>query len=511
VEVRALDPFGNTDTTFVDNIALAISDANASGGALSGTTSQAAVRGLATFNNLSINLAQTNHTLQATSTVTPATSTAFDITTSTSNHLVFVSQPVTTSADQVIPTFTVEARDAANTLLTGFGGTVTITITGGTGTNGASLSGTTAVVASAGVATFSGLGIDKKGVGYTLSVTTPGLAGATSNSFNITAGTPSQVSFNQQPATNTSAGATIAPAITVDLEDAHGNRVTGVAANVTLSFSVNAGGGTLSGNVTRAVATGTGIATFDDLSIDASGTGYRLLASSGGLTSDVSQAFTITAGTADHLVFTVSPSDAVAGVNIAPPVRVTAYDALGNVASFGGTVTVTLTPGTGTLGAVLSGGAPQTAVPISGVATFGTLNVDKVGTGYTLSATATGVTGATSGTFAISPAAADHLIFSVQPSNTAANASITPAVGVTAVDFFGNTATSYGGTITVAMGTNAGGAGSVLSGTKVLTATNGVASFNNLSINNTGNGYTLTAVGTSPSLALIGSNAFNIF
>ena len=91
-----------------------------------------------------------------------------------------------------------------------------------------------------------------------------------------------------------------------------------------------------------------------------------------------------------------------------------------------------------------------------------------------------------------------------------ANATITPAVVVTAVDQFGNTATGYAGTITVAMGTNAGGAGSVLSGTKVHAAVAGVATFNDLSINNTGTGYTLTAVGTSPALALIGSAAFNI-
>jgi hypothetical protein len=102
------------------------------------------------------------------------------------------------------------------------------------------------------------------------------------------------------------------------------------------------------------------------------------------------------------------------------------------------------------------------------------------------------------------------LIFSVQPSNTAANTAIAPPVVVTAVDAFNNVATGYVGTITVAMGTNAGGAGTVLSGTKVHAAVAGVATFNDLSINNVGTGYTLTAVGTSPALPLIGSSAFNI-
>ena len=508
VEVTAVDALGNVVTSFTNNVALAISDGNASTGVLSGTTTKAAVAGVATFNDLSINNPQTGHTLGATSTITGATSATFDITVSAANHLVYGSQPTSTTAGATIPAFTIEARDGGGALLSGFSGNVTVTITGGTGTSGATLSGTTTVAAASGIATFSNLSINKKGSGYRLSATVSGFAGATSNSFTISAGAPAKIAFIQDPS-NASAGGTITPAVTVDLEDAQGNRVTGVAATVTLSFSVNAGGGTLSGTASQAVNTGTGLATFNDLSIDAAGSGYRLLASSGILTSDVSQAFTITAGAADHLVFTVSPSDAVAGVGIAPAVRVTAFDALGNIATgFTDNVTVAITSGTGTLGATLSGTTTQAAA--GGIATFSGLSVNKVGTGYTLSATST-VTGTTSGSFAISPAAADHLIFSVQPSNTAANGAITPPVEVTAVDLFGNTATSYNGTITVAMGTNAGGVGSVLSGTKVKGAVSGVASFNDLNINNTGTGYTLTAVGTGPSLALIGSNAFNIF
>lgn len=510
IEVTALDAFGNV-ASYTGNVTIAINN-NPGGGTLSGTATKAAAAGVATFDNLSINNAGVGYTLDATASPTLATSSTvtsngFDITVSTSNHLVFGSQPTSTAADQAIPTFTVEARDASNSLLTGFTGNVTVSITAGTGTNGATIySGTTTQAAVGGIATFSGLKIDKKGVNYRLSVTAAGLAGATSNQFTITAGTAAQVAFNQDP-TNANAGAAISPAVTVDVEDALGNRVTTFVGNVTIAIAVNQGGGTLSGTTTQPAVSG--VATFNDLSIDAAGDGYRLGATSGALTGDVSQAFKITGGAADHLVFTVSPSDAVAGVGISPDVRVTAFDALGNVATgFTGNVTVAITSGTGTLGATLSG--VTTVAAVSGVATFTGLSVDKVGSGYTLSATST-VTGATSGTFAISPAAANNLIFSVQPSNTAANASITPAVVVTAVDQFGNTATSYVGTITVAMGTNAGGAGSVLSGTKVHAAVGGVATFTDLNINNTGVGYTLTAVGTSPSLALIGSSAFNIF
>ncbi|HEY3321733.1 MAG TPA: hypothetical protein VGP72_14780 [Planctomycetota bacterium] len=88
------------------------------------------------------------------------------------------------------------------------------------------------------------------------------------------------------------------------------------------------------------------------------------------------------------------------------------------------------------------------------------------------------------------------LAITVQPTNTAAGATIFPAVRVAIQDTIGNTVTTATNAITIAIGTNAGGG--TLSGTKTLTATNGVAIFNNLSINASGNGYTL--VSTSPSL-----------
>jgi hypothetical protein len=177
--------------------------------------------------------------------------------------------------------------------------------------------------------------------------------------------------------------------------------------------------------------------------------------------------------------------------------------------SFGDDITLAITSGTGTLGAVLSGITTVTAG--SGVAIFSGLSIDKAGTGYTLSATTTtlGVTGTTSATFTITPATANHLVFTVQPSNTAANASITPAVEVSVRDAFENTVTTFVGNVTVAIGTDAGGGGTVLSGTKIKAVSNGVATFNDLSLNKTGTGFTLTA--QSGAFPLPVSAAFNIF
>src|SRR5204863_4878941 len=110
---------------------------------------------------------------------------------------------------------------------------------------------------------------------------------------------------------------------------------------------------------------------------------------------------------------------------ITPAVQVAARDALGNTATaFRGNVTVAIA--TNPAGGTLMGTA--TVAAVSGVATFSTLSIDRTGTGYTLAATAAGVTPATSAGFKIAPGAASQLVFTVQPTNQTAGAGITPAV-----------------------------------------------------------------------------------
>src|SRR5207302_177158 len=165
-------------------------------------------------------------------------------------------------------------------------------------------------------------------------------------------------------------------------------------------------------------------------------------------------------GTATQLVFTVQPTNTAAGASITPALQVTAEDALGNTdPAFTGNVTVALgaNPGSGTLSGT------TTVAAVAGVATFPGLSINKVGTGYTLTASATGATGTTSAAFTIAPGAASQLVFSVQPSATTAGAAITPAVQLTAEDAQGNTVTQFTGNVTVALGTNLGGG--TLSGT----------------------------------------------
>ena len=496
VKVSALDAGGNVATGFVGNVTVAIGT-NPSAGTLSGTKTQPAVAGVATFADLSIDKLGTGYTLTAAATgLTSATSAPFNIVAGTATQLAFTTQPVTTAAGATIPTVRVTALDGQGNPVTTYTGSVTMAI--GNDAGNGTLSGTTVVTAVSGVATFTTLSINKAGSGYTLKASATGLTTGFSAPFDILPGAATQLVFTAQPLTTT-ATTTFAP-VTAIAQDNQGNTVTNFTGNVTVAIAVNPGGGTLAG--TKTVAAVGGSATFSTLSIDKVGTGYRLAVTSGSLIPDTSQAFSITAGTAKSLVFTVPPSTTGAGATITPAVKVSALDAGGNVATgFVGNVTVAI--GTNPSAGTLSGTKTQPAV--AGVATFADLSIDKLGTGYTLTAAATGLTSATSAPFNIVVGTATQLAFTTQPTNTTAGATMA-TVRVTARDALGNTATGYTGNVTVAIGTNPGGG--TLSGTKTVTAVAGVATFTTLSIDKSGTGYTLTAAASGLTGAT--SATFNI-
>jgi len=102
--------------------------------------------------------------------------------------------------------------------------------------------------------------------------------------------------------------------------------------------------------------------------------------------------------------------------------------------------------------------------------------------------------------------APSKLAFLQQPGNTIFNQTISPAVTVEIQDSLGNRVLTATNSVTIAIGTNP--AGGTLTGGGAVNAVAGVATFSNLSINNAGNGYTLTA--SSTGLTGATSNAFNI-
>jgi autotransporter-associated beta strand protein len=206
---------------------------------------------------------------------------------SSADKMAFIAQPSTGTAGSTLGTFIAVVQDINSNILVGDTSTVTLTLSHGTFSNGQSTVSATAVN---GIATFANLQINASG-SYILRATDsnpnldPGFA-----PFTINAGTAAKLAFVQQP-TDPAAGATISPAVTVAVEDANNNIVTGDTSTVTLTLS----SGTFAGGATTVTANAVGgVATFSNLIASAAGS-YTLTASDGSLAGVDSNSFTITA------------------------------------------------------------------------------------------------------------------------------------------------------------------------------------------------------------------------
>ncbi len=317
----------------------------------------------------------------------PVTFTATGVSSADAAVLVFSVEPSTVTAGRPIdPAVEVMALDAEGILVTEFTENITIAIQTGTGAAGAAFlaTSTTTVAAVNGVATFPDLAIDSAGVDYRLQASATGLTSASSAQFHITPGDASRLVFFEPPG-NTQAGVPVDPAVVVEARDDLGNRATGFTGPVTMAIAAGTGTGGAELLGTTVVPAVEGRATFDDLSIDLVGSGYRLEASSAELPTVLSGTFNVFSSDATQLRFTVDPTDAVAGATITPAVEVTALDEFDNpVDDFTGQITVEITDGTGSEGAVLTGNLTVHAT--EGVAVFPDLSVNLSGTGYTLTA-----------------------------------------------------------------------------------------------------------------------------
>jgi len=291
--------------------------------------------------------------------------------------------------------------------------------------------------------------------------------------------------------------------ITITVTDASGSPVEGIPPG---EFEVTAPG------------TGTDV-TQPSTATDASGQTTAMISSTDVESASVSVALygqtfadlvtiEFTSGDAAKLAFVAQPDGpyaAGATINAIPEVEV--QDASGNaVTSSSAQITVAIgaNPGSGTL----SGTTPVAAV--SGLATFDDLSIDKAGAGYTLTATATGLTGAESNPFTIiADSSTSQLTFvPPYPGDTAALAPLTPNPTVQVQDDYGNTVTTSDAEITVSIKTGTGDVTATLSGTTTVDATNGVATYDDLRINRAADGYQLTAAATG--MTAVDSTAFNI-
>lgn len=199
---------------------------------------------------------------------------------------------------------------------------------------------------------------------------------------------------------------------------------------------------------------------------------------------------TVTGSGANQLVVTQQPAGAQPNTAFTTQPVLELRNAGGSVLTGDNTTVVTaaITTGTGTSGAVLSG--TLTAQASAGVVSFGGLMIDLAGTGYSLTFTATGFTSANSTTFNVgTPQTATQLAIITQPGGAAPGVAFTSQPIVEIRDASGAIVT--GATHFVAVSLN-GGSGGTLSGTLIVQAVSGTATFTNLSINQAGTGYSLT-------------------
>jgi hypothetical protein len=255
VKIKAVDLFDNVVSGLSIDALL-----NSGTGMLSGTTTQVTnATGVATFNDLWIDLIGVDKVLNFTSGSLYVTSNAFTIEAASVATLTIEVQPSTGVAGVVIvPSVQVKAVDSFGNVVTGLQINASLQI--GTGVLSGDVDKLTSV--GTGIATFDDLSIDLIGVDKVLNFSSGSLF-VTSNVFTILAASVAVLTVVVQPS-NTVAGAAITPSVQVKAVDSFGNNITGLQINATLQ----SGTGVLSGDVEKLTAVGTGIATFDDLSIN---------------------------------------------------------------------------------------------------------------------------------------------------------------------------------------------------------------------------------------------------
>ena len=302
--------------------------------------------------------------------------------------------------------------------------------------------------------TFSGLAVRPTSttVPTTGNITNTGTTGPSSSvdlgTLGTTAGVVDSLVFSVPPSSG-NATEIISPSIEVQLVDRYGNARD--SSGVSISMSLTSGTGTLSGTTPR-TTDASGVATFEDLSINLTGS-KNLTAAAAGLNSTVSPAFTISPS-GQYTTFKIERSsggnilDQTAGSAFS--IKISAVDATESVdTDFTGTIDLS------TSSNFISGGGTSpnfTAGVLSSLA----VNLSTSGS-HTLTATTTGgsETG-NSNSFTVDPGTADPATTQIAASPTAIanNGIATSTITVTVTDAYANILTAGGETVNLV--TNAG-------------------------------------------------------
>lgn len=428
IEVLVVDAHGNAVFDAEHDVTLALEGGD-EGAVLAGTTTRAVLEGIATFDDLSIDVAAEAYSMVATADgLKKARSRPFAITLGPPAHLSFLEAPVTGVARDTLAPVRIALQDASGNTLHATTTPVTLSLKGHPGL----LEGTRVAHPVDGVATFDDLRIPRPDDDYVLIATANGFRGAQSVRLAVLPAPAASLAFEVQPEV-VGAGRIFEKSLRVVLLDDLGERVDGAANTISL---------TLSGGDPTAMLLGTsvvdavdGVATFTDVAVDRPGADYVLAASADGLASADSTPFDVTALPPPNLVFETEPAPETRAGEKLSTIVVRLVDERGWLLPDSLTV-VTLES---------NGSAPllgtTTATAIDGIATFDDLRIESATTQIRLVAIADGFTGAESEPFDVQAAEASELVFVTQPHDAAPGESV-GSIELEVLDRFGNRATT---------------------------------------------------------------------
>jgi len=507
--VTAIDTYGNTATSFTGNQSLTITGASNSPNntaptlPTSGTFSNgvASVSGVVLTNAASTSLTATQGALSGASSAFPVSPTA----NATAGHtLAFTTQTTGVASARATTVWTIQP---VVTVLDTYGNTATawattVVLARLTG-SGALTCTSTSIAPSSGVAAFAGCHGSLASAGWSLTATSTSATSATSATFSIS-GVANKIAFSTAaPATATNAVAFTTTPVAAIQDSASIVVTAGSSFSVTLSNTT--GTGSVTGCSANPVTTSAGLATFTGCAITGTAGTHKITATTAGLTTNsiASGNITLSAGAPTQLVFTTQPGGGASNASWAAQPVVKIEDSGGNVTTSTASVSLAIAsqPGSGaTLSCTTN---PLTAT--AGSATFaGCKIVGQIGT-YTLSATSSGLTSATSNNLTLTFGAATQLSITTAPGGGANNSAWATQPVVTVLDSAGNTNTSSVASITLSIASQPG-SGAVLSCTaNPKAAVAGVDSFAGCMIVGQAGSYTIQAAASGLTSATSGS------
>ncbi len=375
-----------------------------------------------------------NYGLRATTTTgNPGDSSQF-VVSGVPTHLAVISSPAASTPTTLTPQLSFGIYDASNNLVAADTRNVSLSSNLSPGTF--SCPGGLTKAAVGGVATFPGCTQTTPASGYQITATSsPVLTPAVTPLFTVTSPVASKLQLCWGPAAvcNTTPPSPNTPAIafstqpTVRVQDAGGNTITTdnstvVSLAITPGTPTSGGPGALSCTGGLSATVVAGIATFANCAISTAGVGYMLTATSTPvLTASTSAAFNVGGVVPTKLGFVVQPTSTATNVPFPANVVVAIQDVGGATVTTGISATIALTIGANPGSSSLSCTGGNTAVTVSGLATFTGCSLNNPGTGYTLVATAISTTPVTVLTAATS--AAFNVTSAVTPASIVVSAS----------------------------------------------------------------------------------------